>query len=101
MRDFPNEFGDVFISLIQAGEKSGELVNVLENMTENLKWEDEQAVHTQNLFIYPLFVLIILIPVLFLLMLYLVPQLVDLLEKYGSRTTITNTHVDCNLRFFL
>ena len=84
MADFPNEFGDVFVNLIRAGEQSGELVTVLEHMTENLKWQDEQAAHTKKLFIYPLFVLIIILGVLFFLMLYLVPQLVQFMQNMGE-----------------
>ena len=84
MSDFPNEFGDVFVSLIKAGEQSGELVNVLEHMTENLKWQDEQAAHTKKLFIYPAFVLTLIIGVLFFLMMYLVPQLVQFMQNMGE-----------------
>ena len=84
MGDFPNEFGDVFVNLINAGEQSGELVAVLEHITENLKWQDEQAAHTKKLFIYPAFVLIIIMCVLFFLMLYLVPQLVQFMQNMGE-----------------
>ncbi len=84
MGDFPNEFGEVFVNLISAGEQSGELVAVLVHITENLKWQDEQAAHTKKLFIYPAFVLIIIIFVLFFLMLYLVPQLVQFMQNMGE-----------------
>ncbi len=84
MADFPNEFGDVFVNLIRAGEESGELVKVLDHMTENLKWQDEQAAYTKKLFIYPSFVLVIIIGVLFFLMLYLVPQLMQFMQNMGE-----------------
>lgn len=84
MMDFPNEFGDVFVNLVRAGEQSGELVAVLEHMTENLKWQDEQAANTKKLFIYPAFVLTIIIGVVFFLMLYLVPQLMQFMQTMGE-----------------
>ncbi|MFK8067349.1 MAG: type II secretion system F family protein [Gammaproteobacteria bacterium] len=84
MADFPNEFGAVFVHLIKAGEESGELVQVLEHITENLKWQDEQAANTKKLFIYPAFVLTIIIGVVFFLMLYLVPQLMQFMQNMGE-----------------
>ncbi len=84
MADFPNEFGDVFINLIRAGEQSGELPTVLEHITENLKWQDEQAAHTRKIFIYPALVLVLITGVLFFLMLYLVPQLMQFMQNMGE-----------------
>lgn len=84
MADFPNEFGDVFVNLIRAGEESGELANVLEHITENLKWQDEQTAYTKKLFIYPTFVLITIIIVVFFLMLYLVPELTTFMQNMGE-----------------
>ncbi len=84
MADFPNEFGTVFVNLIRAGEQSGELVQVLEHITENLKWQDEQAANTKKLFIYPVFVFTIIIGVVFFLMLYLVPQLMQFMQNMGE-----------------
>lgn len=84
MSDFPNEFGDVFVNLIAAGEQSGELVQVLNHLTENLKWQDEQVANTKKLFIYPAFLFSIIIIVVFFLMLYLVPQLVQFMQNMGE-----------------
>lgn len=84
LRDFPDEFDGIFVNLIQAGEQSGELPRVLEHITENLKWQDEQAAHTKKLFIYPAFVLTIVFGVMFFLMLYLVPQLMQFMQNMGE-----------------
>ncbi len=84
MSDFPNEFSEIFINLISAGEESGELVKVLEHITENLKWQDEQVANTKKIFTYPIFVFIIIIAVMFFLMMYLVPQLVQFMQTMGE-----------------
>ncbi len=84
MRDFPNEFDEIFVNLVSAGEQSGQLPDVLASMTENLKWQDEQLNHTKKLFIYPSIVITLVIGVFFFLMLYLVPQLTQFIENMGE-----------------
>lgn len=84
MRDFPNEFDEIFVNLVAAGEQSGQLPDVLASITENLKWQDEQVNHTKKLFIYPAIVMTVVIGVLFFLMLYLVPQLTQFISNMGE-----------------
>ncbi len=84
MADFPYVFTPVFVSLIRAGEESGELTRVLQNVTENLKWQDEQAAHAKKLFTYPAFVGVVVVAVMFFLMTYLVPQLLQFITMMGK-----------------
>ena len=84
MSDFPFVFPNTFVSLIQAGEESGQLNRVLGKIIENLKWQDEQASHTKKLLIYPAIVTVVVIAVLFFLMLYVVPQLISFLNTMGQ-----------------
>jgi type IV pilus assembly protein PilC len=84
MEEFPFVFAPVFVSLIRAGEESGQLNRVLAKIIENLKWQDEQAAYTSKLLLYPAVVTVIVIGVLFFLMLYVVPQLVSFLATMGQ-----------------
>jgi type IV pilus assembly protein PilC len=84
MADFPYVFGNVFVNLIRAGEESGQLPEVLKQITENLKWQDEQAAHTKKLFMYPAFVGVVVTGVLFFLMIYLVPELLKFIKNMGQ-----------------
>ena len=70
-------FDPVFVSLITAGESSGQLTEVLDELSENLKWQDEMASQAKRALIYPLVVFVTVIGVLFVLMTVLVPQLAD------------------------
>ena len=36
-------FDGVFVALVRAGEQSGQLTEVLDELSENLKWQDEIA----------------------------------------------------------
>jgi type IV pilus assembly protein PilC len=84
MADFPFVFPTVFVSLIKAGEESGQLNRVLAKVIENLKWQDEQAAITKKLLIYPAVVTVVVIAVLFFLMMYVVPQLISFLATMGQ-----------------
>ena len=80
----PRTFDKVFVSLIRAGESSGRLPEVLRNLTETLKWEDELASQTKKLAMYPAFVGSIVIAATFFLMVYMVPQLKQFVKNMGE-----------------
>lgn len=77
-------FNKVFISLIRAGEDTGRLPEVLQNLTESLKWEDELASQTKKLIMYPAFVGTVVLSATFFLMIYMVPQLKQFVKNMGQ-----------------
>src|SRR5262245_15378058 len=80
---FPQVFTPVFVSLIRAGEQTGRLVEVFENLGKALKWQDELVSQTRKLLLYPSFVLVVVLGVVIFLLTYLVPQVVTLLKTMG------------------
>lgn len=80
---FPKVFNRVFISLIRAGELSGQLTEVFENLGMTLKWQDELIAQTRKLLMYPAMVFVVVGGVVIFLLLYLVPQVVTLLKTMG------------------
>jgi type IV pilus assembly protein PilC len=80
---FPKVFAPVFVSLIRAGELSGTLTEVFENLGATLKWQDELASQTRRLLAYPALVFVVVLAVMFFLLLYLVPQVTSLLKTMG------------------
>jgi type IV pilus assembly protein PilC len=68
-------FDGVFVALVKAGEQSGQLTEVLDELSENLKWQDEMAAQAKKALIYPALVFVVIIAVIFVLMIFLVPQL--------------------------
>jgi len=88
LEEFPWVFDEIFVSLIRVGEYSGKLDKVLQNIIESLKWQDEMAAQTRKLLKYPLFVGTIVMGVIFFLMLYLVPQMVDFITNMGHTIPI-------------
>lgn len=84
LADFPGTFDRVFVALVRAGERSGELSEVLARMTETLKWQDELVSQTKKLMLYPAFVGTVVAGVVFFLMLYVVPQMSEFLKTMGQ-----------------
>ena len=68
-------FDSVFVALVRAGEQAGQLTEVLDELSENLKWQDEIAGQAQRAMVYPAIVFTVIIAVIFVLMIFLVPQL--------------------------
>lgn len=77
-------FNKVFISLIRAGEATGQLPEVLRSLSESLKWEDELASQTKKIIMYPAFVGSIVLGATFFLMVYMVPQLKQFVKNMGQ-----------------
>jgi type IV pilus assembly protein PilC len=84
LADYPNVFSKVFVSLVRSGEQTGRLAEVLKNLTESLKWEDELAAQTKKLMMYPAIVGGIVLLVTMFLMMYLVPQMVGFIRNMGQ-----------------
>jgi type IV pilus assembly protein PilC len=80
---FPRVFNTVFVSLIRAGELSGTLTEVFENLGTTLKWQDELVSQTRRLLVYPALVFVVVTGVMVFLLLYLVPQVTQLLKTMG------------------
>ncbi len=84
MEENPQAFDNVFVNLGRAGEFSGQVGPVLRSITDNLKWQDEQAAHVKRLMMYPTTVGFVVMLVVVFLMTYLVPQLVSFIATMGQ-----------------
>lgn len=84
LAEYPSVFGNVFVSLVRAGEQTGKLPDVFENLAATFKWQDELVSQTKRLLAYPLFVLFVVLGAVTFLMIYLVPQMVSFLHNMGQ-----------------
>lgn len=75
MAEHPQAFDQVFVALIRTGEQTGQLPEVLAKLTENLKWQDELSAQVRKAMTYPIFAGTVIFGVVFMLMVFLVPQL--------------------------
>jgi type IV pilus assembly protein PilC len=83
MANHPDVFDNVFVSLVRAGEQSGQLPEIFKNLADNLKWLDELISQTRRLLIYPIMTLVVVLSVLVVLLIVLVPQIAGLFKTMG------------------
>lgn len=76
----PGVFSPVFVSLVRAGELAGTLPEVFESLAASLRWQDELASMTKRLMIYPSLVLVVVTSVVLFLLIWLVPQITQLIK---------------------
>lgn len=84
MRRHPKIFDDIFISLVEAGEHSGELDTVLRSLAESIKWQDEIIKKTKKTFRYPIFALFVILGAGWGLLTLVVPKMTAVLEALGQ-----------------
>ncbi|MFP5381831.1 MAG: type II secretion system F family protein [Gammaproteobacteria bacterium] len=79
----PAVFGAVFVHSVKAGEQTGLLDTVFERLADTLKWQEEVASKARRLMIYPALVLAVVGVAIVFLLVYLVPQVLALVETMG------------------
>lgn len=79
----PAVFGAVFVHSVRAGEQTGLLDAVFDRLAESLKWQEEVASKAKRLMIYPAMVLTVVGAAIIFLLVYLVPQVLSLVETMG------------------
>lgn len=77
-------FDQVTINLIEAGEESGNLENILEKIAVELEEKNALTRKIKSAMIYPAIILIVIIAVIVLMMLVLVPSMADMYKDFGS-----------------
>ena len=83
MASHPDAFDKVFVSLIRAGEQSGQLPEVFRNLADTIRWQDELISQTRRLLMYPALTLVVVLGVMAALLIFLVPQIAQLFKSMG------------------
>lgn len=84
LRAYDDVFGEVYVSLVSVGEKTGKLEEILADLADMLKWEDELASKAKKVMIYPAIVATVVIAVVILMMLFVVPELLGFIGSMGG-----------------
>lgn len=84
LAEHPDVFDEVFVNLVAAGEQTGQLPAVFDNLSNTLKWQDELISQTKRLLMYPLLVLVVVTVAVTVLMVFLVPEMVKFLKSLGQ-----------------
>src|SRR3569623_861539 len=88
LEDFPHVFPDLYRATVAAGEQSGYLDSVLERLADYTETRQTLQQKTTLALIYPLLVLVVSLLVVALLMVYVVPQIVQVFEGIGQKLPV-------------
>ncbi len=81
---YPRVFDDVFTSLIKVGERSGKMAEVLSDITETLKWQDEILGKAKKIMTYPVVIGSLIMAVIMFLMIFVVPDIMSAIVSLGG-----------------
>lgn len=82
---FPEVFSVFYISLVKTGEASGKISDSLDYLSEHLEREHDITSQILGAMIYPAFVITVLIGVVLIVMFFVMPRLVDLLQQTSAK----------------
>lgn len=82
LSNFPDIFGNNYISLVEAGEASGKLDEVLKRLSETLDKQRQFKSKVKSAMLYPTIVTIVMIIVITVIMIFVVPKLIDMYESF-------------------
>ena len=81
---YPRIFDDVFVSLVRVGERSGRMSEVLVDITETLKWQDELLSKARKIMTYPAVIGTLVLSVIMFMMIFIVPDIMDAIVSLGG-----------------
>ncbi len=81
---YPKIFDEVFVSLIRVGERTGRMSEVLVDITETLKWQDELLAKAKKIMTYPAIIGGLVISVILFMMIFVVPDIMTAIVALGG-----------------
>lgn len=75
LSEHPKVFDNIFVSLIEAGEKTGNLHEIFHHLSHHLKWVSALKRKVKKATYYPSFLLLLMFGIIALMMLFVIPKL--------------------------
>ncbi len=84
LAEFPRAFPEMYRATVAAGEQSGHLEDVLEQLAEYLENRHDTSRSVAQSLIYPAFILVFSFAIIILLMTYVVPRMVEVFARQDA-----------------
>ena len=85
LSNYPRVFNEVFVGLIAAGEKNGNLNEAFTNIADHMKWTGDLRRKVKKATTYPIVLLVVMSAVIAVLMVAVVPKLLKFLIDQGFK----------------
>ena len=92
-------FGEFYINIIRSGETSGKLDEVLNYLADEIEKSYEMGAKIKNAMIYPAFIVSGLVAVGIVMMVFVIPQLTDVLQETGTELPLSTKIVIATANF--
>ena len=85
---FPEVFNIFYVSLIKTGEASGKISEALSYLSDHLEREDDITAKITSALIYPIFVICVMFVVIAMVVFFVMPRLIDLLNQTTNKPPV-------------
>ncbi|MEA1912774.1 MAG: type II secretion system F family protein [candidate division WOR-3 bacterium] len=85
LRKYKDTFGDLYINMVEAGEKGGSLASILARLAEYLEKADEIKRKIRGAMIYPAMIVLVAILAVAVLLLFVIPTFSQMYAGIGSQ----------------
>lgn len=89
LAQYPRSFNDLYRSTVAAGEQSGHLDQVLENLADYQERQFESRRDVEMAMLYPLVLTLLAFAIVGALMIYVVPDMVGVIENMGQELPLS------------
>jgi len=83
LKRYPDNFSNLYIALVRSGEASGKLGEILLRLADNLEKEREFKSKLKGALIYPIIVVVGMLAVMFVMVTFVVPKLLNLYKDFN------------------
>lgn len=112
MEQHPGIFNPLYIALVKAGEVSGTLHTILDELSDYLEKIEDTRRKVSSAMAYPVFVMVFLTVVVWGIFYFLIPMFTDVYEQFGADlpvatqtamhiSNVLNEHVFVSVLFFI
>jgi len=81
---YPKLFSAFYVNMVKSGEASGKLSEVFLYLADYLEREENFRSKIKAAMVYPIFVVVVFVGVVAIIMVYVIPQLAEVLESTGQ-----------------